>query len=108
MRDHQAIEIAYIFRLLGDPTRLRIVVACLNRPENVAAIAAAVGASPSLVSHHLRLLRAGRLVRADRHGRQVFYSAADEHVRCIVNDMIDHAAETEGAVHHHANDEAVA
>lgn len=99
MREGQAIEIAEIFRLLGDPTRLRIVVSCLNKPKNVAAIVAAVGASPSLVSHHLRLLRAGRLVRADRHGRLVFYTAADAHVRCIVNDMIDHAAETEGATH---------
>lgn len=105
MREKQAVEIAEIFRLLGDPTRLRIVACCLNQPKNVAAIAAAVGASPSLVSHHLRLLRAGRLVRADRHGRQVFYAAADAHVRCIVGDMIDHAAETEGVAHHHAADE---
>ncbi len=107
MREEQAVEIAEIFRLLGDPTRLRIVVCCLNQSKNVAAIATAVGASPSLVSHHLRLLRAGRLVRADRHGRQVFYTAADAHVRCIVGDMIDHAAETEGVSHHiHPGDEA--
>ncbi len=107
MRENQAIAIADIFSLLGDPTRLRIVVACLNKSQNVATIAAAVGASPSLVSHHLRLLRAGRLVRADRHGRQVFYTAADAHVRSIVGDMIDHASETEGASHHvHPDDEA--
>lgn len=107
MREDQAIEIADIFRLLGDPTRLRIVVCCLTEPRNVAAIAAAVGASPSLVSHHLRLLRAGRLVRAERHGRQIFYTAADAHVRTIVGDMIDHAAETEGAARHgHPDDEA--
>jgi len=105
VREDQAIEIAEIFRLLGDPTRLRVVVCCLNKPKNVAAIAAAVGASPSLVSHHLRLLRAGRLVRADRHGRQVFYSAADAHVRSIVGDMIDHATESEGALHHQAANE---
>ena len=105
MREDQAIEIAEIFRLLGDPTRLRIVVCCLHQPRSVAVIAAAVGASPSLVSHHLRLLRAGRLVRADRHGRQVFYAAADAHVRSIVGDMIDHAAETESAAHHQAANE---
>jgi ArsR family transcriptional regulator, lead/cadmium/zinc/bismuth-responsive transcriptional repressor len=107
VREDQAVEIAEFFRLLGDPTRLRIVVSCLSKPKNVAAIAAAVGASPSLVSHHLRLLRAGRLVRAERRGRQVFYTAADAHVRSIVGDMIDHAAETEGASHHsHPDDEA--
>jgi ArsR family transcriptional regulator len=100
VRHEQAIEIAEIFRLLGDPTRLRIVVCCLDRAQGVATIAAAVGASPSLVSHHLRLLRAGRLVRAERRGRQVFYAAADDHVRCIVNDMIEHATETEGLAHY--------
>lgn len=105
VREDQAIEIAEIFRLLGDPTRLRILVCCLKQPRNVAAIAAAVGASPSLVSHHLRLLRAGRLMRADRHGRQVFYAAADAHVRSIVNDMIDHAAESDGAAYLHAANE---
>ncbi|HEX9701577.1 MAG TPA: metalloregulator ArsR/SmtB family transcription factor [Rhodospirillales bacterium] len=100
VRHEQAIEIAEIFRLLGDPTRLRIVVCCLDRAQSVAAIAATVGASPSLVSHHLRLLRAGRLVRAERRGRQVFYAAADAHVRSIVNDMIEHAAEADGLAHH--------
>jgi len=95
MPDH-AIEAAEVFRLLGDPTRLRILLTCLDEPRNVGDIAEGIGASASLVSHHLRLLRAVRLVRAERRGRNVFYSADDHHVRCIIADMMDHVAEPAG------------
>ena len=101
MRQDQAIEIAEIFHLLGDPPRLRIVMSCLETARSVGDIAADVGASSSLVSHHLRLLRAVRLVRAERRGRNVFYSAADDHVRRVVNDMIEHVGEPRGERHRH-------
>jgi len=91
--EDQAVEIAEIFRLLGDPTRLRVVTCCLDKPRNVSEIAGTVGVSASLVSHHLRLLKAARLVRAERRGKQVFYTTADEHVDCVLRDMIDHVAE---------------
>jgi DNA-binding transcriptional ArsR family regulator len=45
------------------------------------------------VSHHLRLLKGARLVRAERQGKQVFYAAEDEHVRRMIEDMIAHVAE---------------
>ncbi len=93
MVEEQAVEIAEIFHLLGDPTRLRIVTCCLDEPRSVGEIADRVGVSPSLVSHHLRLLRGARLVRADRRGKQVFYAAADEHVQRVLKDMMDHVAE---------------
>jgi DNA-binding transcriptional ArsR family regulator len=85
-----------MFRLLGDGTRLAIVIACLDGPRAVAAITQQTGATPSLVSHHLRLLRAARILRAERRGKQVFYSAADEHIRGVLSDMIEHAAESHG------------
>lgn len=56
-------------------------------------LADALGASQPLVSQHLRLLRASRLVRADRHGREVVYSLVDEHVAHIVLDAVNHARE---------------
>ncbi len=93
MVEDQAVEIAEIFHLLGDPTRLRIVTCCLDKPRNVGEIAATVGVSASLVSHHLRLLKAARLVRAERRGKQVYYATADEHVDRILKDMIEHVAE---------------
>jgi DNA-binding transcriptional ArsR family regulator len=86
---------ADMFHLMGDPTRLAILLACLDQPVSVGNLAVRVGASPSLVSHHLRLLRAARIVRADRRGKHVFYTAADDHIRTVLTDMCDHAAEHE-------------
>lgn len=91
--DHDAFILAETFHLLGDPTRLRIVVACLAGPVSVGEIATLVGASPSLASHHLRLLKAARIVAAERRGKQVFYAAADDHIRTVLSDMIEHVGE---------------
>jgi ArsR family transcriptional regulator len=93
MGEDQAVEIAEIFHLLGDPTRLRIVTSCLDESRNVGEIAARVGISSSLTSHHLRLLKGARLVRAERRGKKVFYAAADEHIQRVLKDMMDHVAE---------------
>ena len=92
--DHITV-IAETFRLLGDPTRLRVLLACLEGPIAVGDIAKAVDASQSLVSHHLRLLRAARLVRGTRKMRQIFYEAADDHIRHMLIGMIEHVREDE-------------
>jgi ArsR family transcriptional regulator len=86
-------ELADMFRMMGDPTRLSILLSCMDQAVAVNDIAGRLGLSPSLVSHHLRLLRATRLLKATRRGRQVFYSAVDEHVRCVLADMTDHVVE---------------
>lgn len=99
--DDEAARLADMFRLLGDPSRLRILTACLAEPASVGAIAARAGLSISLVSHHLRLLRAARLVRATRQGKQVFYEGADDHVRCVIRDMVTHLAEPDGEDEEH-------
>ena len=93
LSDDHAAALADLFRLLGDPTRLRIVVSCLRTPLAVSDIADRLGLSVSLVSHHLRLLKGARLVRADRQGKQVYYEADDAHVRRMVEDMVTHVAE---------------
>ncbi|UYN96364.1 MAG: winged helix-turn-helix transcriptional regulator [Enhydrobacter sp.] len=93
LSDDHAVALADLFRLLGDPSRLRIVVACLRRPLAVSDIADRLGLSVSLVSHHLRLLKGARLVRAERRGKQVFYGADDQHVRRMIEDMVTHVGE---------------
>ncbi len=93
LSDDHAVALADLFRLLGDASRLRIVVSCLRAPLAVSDIADRLGLSVSLVSHHLRLLKGARLVRAERRGKQVFYGADDDHVRRMVEDMISHVAE---------------
>lgn len=85
--------IAEIFKLLGDPTRLRILLACLDKAVSVNDIARRIDASQSLVSHHLRLLRAARLVVGAREAKQVFYEAADDHIRHMLTDIIEHSSE---------------
>ena len=86
-------ELAEVFRLMSDPSRLRIILSCLNEQVSVSDMANRLGLTPSLVSHHLRLLRAARLLTADRQGRQVFYQVTDEHVRRMLGNMVDHVAE---------------
>ena len=78
------------FRVLGDPNRLRIAVICLGEPLCVTDIAERVVLSAALASHHLRLLKAARFVKAKRHGKQVFYGTLDDHVRCVIRDMVGH------------------
>lgn len=95
LSDDEASRLADMFRLLGDASRLRILLACLEQPTHVGAIAERAGLSISLVSHHLRLLRAARLVRATRQGKQVVYEGADDHVRTVIQDMITHLSEPE-------------
>jgi len=93
--EDQVVELAETFRLMSDPTRLRIILACLGRAAAVGEMADRLGLSASLVSHHLRLLRAARLLTAERRGRQVFYAVGDAHVRSVLTDMTDHVAEAE-------------
>lgn len=85
--------LAETFRLLGDPTRLRILFYCLPAPRSVGDIAESLELSQTLVSHHLRLLRGARLVRGERKSRQIFYELSDRHVSDMLVDMASHIAE---------------
>ena len=94
------MEIADMFRLLGEPNRLRLVLACLDGPRGVGDLTDDLSLSQTLASHHLRLLRTARLLRAEREGRYVRYSIDDDHVRDVLRNMIAHL--TEPHVHHRA------
>lgn len=87
------IQLADLFHLLGDPTRLAIVLSCMDGPSAVSDIAARLQVSSSLVSHHLRLLKAARIVKAQRSGKQVFYCAQDHHISSVLHEMLEHVAE---------------
>jgi ArsR family transcriptional regulator, lead/cadmium/zinc/bismuth-responsive transcriptional repressor len=85
--------IADVFKLLGDPTRVRLVDALTHGERCVCDLAALVGLSESAVSHQLRLLRAAHLVRVRRAGRLAFYSLDDHHVVGLVHDTRKHVEE---------------
>ncbi len=91
--EEDVAQLADMFRLMGDASRLRIIVACLGDPISVGDIAAQLDLSQSLVSHHLRLLRAARVLKAKRRGKQMFYSACDAHIECVITDMMAHIGE---------------
>jgi DNA-binding transcriptional ArsR family regulator len=91
----QIDQLADLFSLMGDPTRLKIILRCLHTSISVSDIAEQLSLSQPLVSHHLRLLKAARMVRSERRGKQVFYVAADAHVQCIIQDMVAHFSEPE-------------
>jgi DNA-binding transcriptional ArsR family regulator len=65
----------------------------MGQPTAVGDIAHRLELSDSLVSHHLRLLRAARIVKSERAGKQVFYSVADHHISELLTNMLEHMAE---------------
>ena len=85
--------LAETFRLLGDPSRLKIMLCCMKGSTSVGDIAETLDLSQSLVSHHLRLLRGARLVKGARQAKQIFYEVADQHVSQVLLDMAIHIAE---------------
>ncbi len=93
LSQHDLSILAETFRLLGDPSRLRILLHCADGARAVSDIAQALELSQSLVSHHLRLLRGARLVKGERQSKQVFYTIADHHVGDMLRDMIIHIGE---------------
>lgn len=84
---------AEVFRLLGDPGRLRIVQALAAEELCVCDLATFLGTSSSAVSHQLRLLKQARLVKNRREGKVVYYRLDDGHVTALVVTALDHARE---------------
>jgi len=89
------VDLADVFSLLGEPGRLRLLVALLEAGELcVCDLAAVTGMSESAVSHALRLLRAHRVVSVNRRGRMAFYRLDDEHVRMLLDLGLTHTGHT--------------
>ena len=82
-----------IFRVLGDPTRIRILDALATSELCVGDIAHRLGVSESAVSHQLRLLRSTRIVRSRREGRMIFYALDDRHVLALFRQGLRHVQE---------------
>lgn len=84
-------ELADLFKLLGDPTRLRILYALVETGELcVCDLSAVVGVPETSVSHALRLLRMAGVVRARRDGRMAYYAIDDHHVRLVLDLAAEH------------------
>lgn len=87
----EAGGLADLFRLLGDPTRCRVLYALLEAGELcVCDLAGIIGAPETVVSQGLRLLRTAGVVRNRRQGRQIFYALEDAHVRLLLDLSREH------------------
>ncbi len=93
MAPHTVQALADTFRVLGDPTRVRILDALAHGELCVCDLASRVGISESAVSHQLRLLRGMRLVRSRRAGRLVFYAVDDQHILELLRQALTHVEE---------------
>ena len=82
-----------IFKALGDPNRLKIVIALAACELCVCDLAALTGSSDSAVSHQLRILRNLKIVRYRREGKIVYYRLDDDHVSALIAQSMEHARE---------------
>ncbi len=94
MLDNKIIlKIADSFKILGDPTRVRILYSLSQKELCVCDLSALLNMSHSAISHQLRLLRSSNLVKFRREGKVVYYSLSDEHVIKLISMGIKHAKE---------------
>ncbi len=88
-------DLSSMFKALGDPTRLGIVLELMEQEKCVSDLASSMGISESSASHHLRGLRQLRLVKRRREGKNLYYSLDDHHVYLILTIGLEHQAHKE-------------
>ena len=91
--EDELIEMAELFKMFGDSTRIKILSLLFEGEKCVQEITEASGSSQSAVSHQLRLSKQARLVRSRRSGKQIFYTLADDHVKTILGMAKEHLEE---------------
>jgi DNA-binding transcriptional ArsR family regulator len=91
--DEVLLDLADLFKVFSDSTRVKIICALLRAEMCVCDIAALLGMSKSAISHQLRTLRQTRLVKYRREGNVVYYSLEDEHVGNIFDQGLTHVSE---------------
>ena len=78
------------FKVLGNPTRIRILLLLMEQDANVSDLAERLGMTQSAVSHQLNLLKSNKMVRRRRDGKMIFYTLVDEHVQMILEKGTEH------------------
>ena len=91
--EEKLYDLAELFKIFGDSTRIKILYALFEAELCVCDIAQLLGLSQTAVSHQLRILKINRLVRARKEGKNVFYSLADSHVCQIIGQGMEHVEE---------------
>ena len=94
MPDEEVLyDLAELFKVFGDSTRIRILFVLFEAEVCVCDLAHALNMTQSAISHQLRILKQNKLVKNRREGKSIFYSLADDHVRTIIAQGLDHIEE---------------
>ena len=88
--EEHVLRVCDVFRMLSEPSRLRIVLALLDGELCVCNILQLVGGTQSALSHQLRVLKDNRILRSRRGGQSIYYSLADDHVKQMVSLGLEH------------------
>ena len=91
--EEELYDLAELFKVFGDSTRIRILFVLFEAEVCVCDLAEALGMTQSAISHQLRILKQNKLVKNRREGKSIFYSLADEHVRTIIAQGCEHIEE---------------
>ena len=91
--EEEVADLSELFKVLGDPTRIRILCALLNGELCVCDIAELLDYTQSAISHQVRALKQARLVKYRREGKTVFYAVSDDHVHTILSMGMEHISE---------------
>ena len=91
--DNTLSDLADLFKIFSDSTRMRIMYKLFDGPVSVGDIAEGLDMSQSAISHQLRNLKENKLVKSEREGKSIKYSLLDEHVKLIIEIGLDHITE---------------
>lgn len=91
--DSELLAISELYKVFGDPTRIKILFALYESEMCVCDIAALLSMTQSAISHQLRVLKASKLVKFRRDGKEVYYSLDDEHIFKILAQGLEHIKE---------------
>ena len=91
--EEELFDLAELFKVFGDSTRIRILYVLFESELCVCGIAEVLGMTQSAISHQLQVLKRAKLVKYRREGKTIFYSLADSHVRTILDQGMEHIAE---------------
>ena len=91
--ENELYDLAELFKMFGDSTRIRILFVLCEAEVCVCDLAESLSMTQSAISHQLAILKSSRLVKSRREGKSIFYSLADEHVRSILELGLEHIEE---------------
>lgn len=93
IQEEELVDLADLFKVFSDSTRVRILYELMGKEESVSDIAEHLDMTMSAISHQLSTLRTSKLVKGRRDGKTIYYSLADDHVKDILSIGLEHIAE---------------